>query len=1061
MAELPLTLPEWLDDLTVRFLLNLPPSELSSVPRLCFQVEEAQWFYEDFVRPAVAAAGAPPLPALPLRQFCLLLFQHCPLFNGFTDAQHLAAYEEFLAYKVRVPVRGAIMLNEKMDKLVLVRGWKKGASWSFPRGKINKDEKDLVCAIREVYEETGYDLEKAGLVPEDEDEAKYIDITMREQHMRLFVFRGVPEDTYFEPRTRKEIGKISWYDLKDMPGFKKQKQHQGRTTDGETTSTNKFYMVAPFLGPLKKWINDQRRRSHSTSMKAAKNETNWQTVTEDEGEGGEGHIAEPEVAFDTRSEDLRRLLNLNGPTITTASQAEPRSAVSNDQAADLLAMLQGGQGAVSNGSLQAQHVPFDSASGSFAPQMAVSHDLRRPSLPKYQHPPLPQHPVFALQHSPFQAQSNYDGSAHATSAPGGSAQNRYTSVSGMNPEQMPANVSQSATGPMAFGLAHDPTHHSVTGFPIYNHANSSMQYRFPPQLPPSAHTNQGSQGAIAQGPPVPSASQLPAPRLNPHTTNLLNAFKSDTKPVPSTTAGDDIVRRAASVQQTALLDLFKKPTCPDLSTSPSRAAEGPQKSLPPPAVQDESRSSIAVPVARPTLSEITRTLPPRVKAKSPPALEQVGPVSSSQTNGQGPQVLGNGQVVSSQPKPINAEHGEIHKEAPQLPVDKSVPSKTRPIDGRCLAGLMFAFTGHLPTLSRTNAHDLVRRNGGRLDSPVTHDTSYVVVGKGASKQTLETIKKYDLKILNEQGLLELVSRLSGGRGDLEASPRRAAHQALQNVQDAATPQSPRAASTEKRSNSPNPVSNGTTLARKVDVTPMKILSRPGSSAKARPNLTASATVTPAASSPSFQPQVLKRPKVDNSDAASSTANVLATDKRDRLLSLFGKPTDSPATVPAQSPTAATQPSSSTSTVRTVPLSQTINSTSPPFERTSIPATPPAPVLKPERSPSYQSTDDNSSGTTTTNPRAPSRQQQNLLLDLFSKQQPALNPRSAASPKTPISPFALGTPAVATGFPLPPTSPAGLKRSSTGSGVGTPTTPAEHKEFLMGYLNAVVRNEGQR
>ena len=33
---------------------------------------------------------------------------------------------------------------------LLVKGWKAGASWSFPRGKKNKDEEDHQCAIREV-----------------------------------------------------------------------------------------------------------------------------------------------------------------------------------------------------------------------------------------------------------------------------------------------------------------------------------------------------------------------------------------------------------------------------------------------------------------------------------------------------------------------------------------------------------------------------------------------------------------------------------------------------------------------------------------------------------------------------------------------------------------------------------------------------------------------------------------------------------------------------------------------------------------------------------------------
>ena len=116
----------------------------------------------------------------------------------------MTAFSEFLAYKTRVPVRGAIMLNDAMDHAVLVKGWKKGANWSFPRGKINKDEKDLDCAVREVWEETGFDIRAAGLV-EDDDKAKFIEVSLREQHMKLFVFRGVPMDTHFEPRTRKEI----------------------------------------------------------------------------------------------------------------------------------------------------------------------------------------------------------------------------------------------------------------------------------------------------------------------------------------------------------------------------------------------------------------------------------------------------------------------------------------------------------------------------------------------------------------------------------------------------------------------------------------------------------------------------------------------------------------------------------------------------------------------------------------------------------------------------------------------------------------------------------------
>ena len=199
-----------LDDLCVRFIINLPQEDLSSVARICFQVEEAQWFYEDFIRPL-----DPTLPSMSLRTFCLRIFQHCPLLASFSVENHTKAFEEFLQYKTRVPVRGAIMLNQAMDSVVLVKGWKKGANWSFPRGKINKDEDDLDCAVREVYEETGLDLRAAGLVP-TEKKPKYIEISMREQQLRLYVFRDVPMDTKFQPRTRKEISKIQWYKLSEL-----------------------------------------------------------------------------------------------------------------------------------------------------------------------------------------------------------------------------------------------------------------------------------------------------------------------------------------------------------------------------------------------------------------------------------------------------------------------------------------------------------------------------------------------------------------------------------------------------------------------------------------------------------------------------------------------------------------------------------------------------------------------------------------------------------------------------------------------------------------------------
>ncbi|KAJ2842071.1 mRNA-decapping enzyme subunit 2, partial [Coemansia erecta] len=44
------TFAEIMDDLASRFIINVPEEELQEIARICFQIEQAHWFYEDFVR---------------------------------------------------------------------------------------------------------------------------------------------------------------------------------------------------------------------------------------------------------------------------------------------------------------------------------------------------------------------------------------------------------------------------------------------------------------------------------------------------------------------------------------------------------------------------------------------------------------------------------------------------------------------------------------------------------------------------------------------------------------------------------------------------------------------------------------------------------------------------------------------------------------------------------------------------------------------------------------------------------------------------------------------------
>ncbi|XP_039002227.1 mRNA-decapping enzyme subunit 2-like [Hibiscus syriacus] len=135
---------ELLDDLCSRFVLNVPKEDQQSFERIFFLVEYAHWFYED----NTAEKKNPSLKSFNLKEFTSLLFNICDVLRPHV-AHTYDLFKDFTDYKVRVPVTGAIILDETYERRILVKVWK-GKSWSIPHGKKNKDEEDHACAIREV-----------------------------------------------------------------------------------------------------------------------------------------------------------------------------------------------------------------------------------------------------------------------------------------------------------------------------------------------------------------------------------------------------------------------------------------------------------------------------------------------------------------------------------------------------------------------------------------------------------------------------------------------------------------------------------------------------------------------------------------------------------------------------------------------------------------------------------------------------------------------------------------------------------------------------------------------
>ncbi|WOL19310.1 serine/threonine-protein kinase GRIK2 isoform X1 [Canna indica] len=253
-----------------RFVLNVPKEDLESFERILFLLEQAHWFYEDN-----SVEQNPSLKSLSFREFTSLMFKSCAALRPYI-AHIDDIYKDFTSYKFRVPVTGAIILDESYERCLLVKGWKAGASWSFPRGKKSKDEEDHTCAVREVLEETGFDVSK--ILKMDQ----YIEVVIGQQRVRLYIIAGVKEDTVFAPLTKKEISEISWHRLDEL-------QPAGDDAMSRGVNGLKLYMVAPFLTTLKSWIAEKSppiSQKSDTSSKAgtcvwkAKNSSEGATVSE-------------------------------------------------------------------------------------------------------------------------------------------------------------------------------------------------------------------------------------------------------------------------------------------------------------------------------------------------------------------------------------------------------------------------------------------------------------------------------------------------------------------------------------------------------------------------------------------------------------------------------------------------------------------------------------------------------------------------------------------------------------------------------------------------------------
>ncbi|NWH71004.1 DCP2 hydrolase, partial [Piaya cayana] len=221
-----------------RFILHIPSEERDNAIRVCFQIELAHWFYLDFYM-----QNTPGLPQCGIRDFAkadilFITFNHCPfLLPQGEDVQKVL--DEWKEYKMGVPTYGAIILDETLEN-------------------VNKSESDFFFYILyapQVFEETGFDI-KDYICKEE-----YIELRINDQLARLYIIPGVPKNTKFNPKTRREIRNIEWFSIDKLPCHKNDMTPRSKLG----LAPNKFFMAIPFIRPLREWISRRNGGESSDS----------------------------------------------------------------------------------------------------------------------------------------------------------------------------------------------------------------------------------------------------------------------------------------------------------------------------------------------------------------------------------------------------------------------------------------------------------------------------------------------------------------------------------------------------------------------------------------------------------------------------------------------------------------------------------------------------------------------------------------------------------------------------------------------------------------------------
>nr|XP_023685377.1 replication factor C subunit 1 isoform X3 [Paramormyrops kingsleyae] len=111
----------------------------------------------------------------------------------------------------------------------------------------------------------------------------------------------------------------------------------------------------------------------------------------------------------------------------------------------------------------------------------------------------------------------------------------------------------------------------------------------------------------------------------------------------------------------------------------------------------------------------------------------------------------------------SAYRNYLNREGPRALGSKEIPQGAE----NCLEGLTFVVTGVMESMERDDAKSLIERYGGKVTGNVSRKTSYLVLGRDSGASKTEKAESFGTKIINEDGLLDLIRTKPGKKSKYE------------------------------------------------------------------------------------------------------------------------------------------------------------------------------------------------------------------------------------------------------------------------------------------------------